>query len=84
MRESLLVIFSLFFVPAIVKLEFLVTGPWVFVTLSNKAKLDQYLWSKKDPNSGFFQPVRLLVSARAYQPANHVFLSQQINTSQAY
>ena len=30
------------------------------------------------------QPVRLLVSARAYQPANSVFLSQQISTSRAY
>ena len=30
------------------------------------------------------QPVRLLVSARAYQPANSVFLSQQTSTSRAY
>ena len=30
------------------------------------------------------QPVRLLVSARAYQPANSVFLSQQNSTSRAY
>jgi len=27
------------------------------------------------------QPVRLLVSAKAYQPANSVFLSQQTSTS---
>jgi len=30
------------------------------------------------------QPVRLLVSAGVYQPANSVFLSQQASTSQAY
>jgi len=30
------------------------------------------------------EPVRLLVSARAYQPANSVFLSQQTSTSRAY
>ena len=30
------------------------------------------------------QPVRSLVSARAYQPANSIFLSQQISTSRAY
>ena len=30
------------------------------------------------------QHVRLLVSARAYQPANSVFLSQQTSTSRAY
>jgi len=34
--------------------------------------------------SMFNQPVRLLVSAKAYQPANSVFLSQQTSTSQAY
>ena len=30
------------------------------------------------------QPVRLLVSARAYQAANSVFLSQRASTSRAY
>ena len=30
------------------------------------------------------QPIRLLVSARAYQLANSVFFSQQINTSRVY
>jgi len=31
-----------------------------------------------------YQPVRLLVSARAYQPVNSIFLSQQNSTSQTY
>ena len=35
-------------------------------------------------NAEHIQLVRLLVSARAYQPANSVFLSQQISTSRAY
>ena len=35
-------------------------------------------------SSVHIQPVRSLVSARAYQPANSVFLSQQTSTSRAY
>ena len=37
-----------------------------------------------DDDEEDIQPVRLLVSARAYQPANSVFLSQQTSTSRAY
>ena len=32
----------------------------------------------------YIQPVRLLVSARAYQTANSIFLSQQTSTSRAH
>jgi len=38
------------------------------------------IWNNNDVN----QPVRLMVSAKAYQPANSVFLSQQTSTSWAY
>ena len=31
-----------------------------------------------------YQPVRLLVSVKAYQSANNIFLSQQTNTRQTY
>ena len=36
------------------------------------------------PTFGFDKPIRLLVSARAYQSANSAFLSQQSSTSRAY
>ena len=62
-----------------------ITGTFVFSYFSDSdSNTDSVNYVRYDMVDIDNQPVRLLVSARAYQPANSVFLSQQTSISRVY